>query len=191
LNQGVGALCPLPLFDPGEKLLLVAREVVGLLEQMPEGNVRQVDADQRAEMATGKLFGHRAAPVAAMRRETFVAQLLGHQRVPHIADAERVARPGWLVGEPVAGQAGNDDVEGIRGVAAMCFRIGQHRNDLREAQEGIRIAVSEDDGQRPIAFAALVDEMDAESADVGPKMRETVDGLLLLPPIESRQPMIG
>jgi hypothetical protein len=58
---------------------------------VPEGNVRQVNADERRAVAAGELLGDGAPPIASLRREAFVAQRLGHQAVPQVADAERDA----------------------------------------------------------------------------------------------------
>jgi hypothetical protein len=50
--------------------------------------------------------------------------------------------------------------------------------------------VSQDDGQRAFAFAALMDEMDAKAVHVGSKVCEAIDGLFLLAPIKAGQPML-
>ena len=103
---------------------------------MPERDVGQVHTDERSRVAARELFGHRAAPVASMRGEALVAEHLGHQRVPQIANVEDRTRLRRLVGEAETGKAWRDDVERVTaGSRAVRLGMRQHRDDLREAQE--------------------------------------------------------
>src|SRR5262249_34247200 len=98
---------------------LGSRHVPGLLEQVPEGNIGQVNAYERVGVTPSQLFGDRAAPIATVRRESSVSECISHQRVPQVADAEDEARPGWFVGEPEPGEARHDDIECIGSIAAV------------------------------------------------------------------------
>ena len=60
-------------------------------------------------------------------------------------------------------------MEGVARIAAMRRGIGEQRYELQEPQERIRIAVGEHDGQRRVASAAFVDEMQRRSPTVARK----------------------
>ena len=112
---------------------------------MPERHVGQVDADQGRGMAAREVLGDGAAPIAAMRAESLIAEFLGHQFVPQVAKSEQAAMAFARLGVAVARQAGNHDIERVGGIAAMRGRIGQQRDQLVEPEERVRVAV----GQRP------------------------------------------
>src|SRR5205085_6703975 len=116
-----------------------------------------------------------AAPVSSVRPEAFVTQTLRHEGCPQIGDPEEGSRLLRLVGESVPGQTGNDDVESICRVTAVGCRVGQHRKDLGETQEGIGKTVGEEERQGTFAFSSLVDEMKAGTFDLGAEMRQAVD----------------
>jgi hypothetical protein len=65
-----------------------------------------------------------------------------------------------------------------------------HRDDFREPKKRIGISVCEDERERTIADAALVNEMNTDAIDRRAKLREPVHGLLLAAPVERTRPVL-
>ena len=83
-----------------------------------------------------------------------VAEHVGHELVPQVADVERPAGLAGRVREAEAGQAGHHDVERVARIAAVRRRIREQRDELQEAVERVGEAVREHDRQRRFAAAA-------------------------------------
>src|SRR5258708_35862599 len=108
---------------------------------MPEWNIRKVYRHHGAGVAARQLFGDRAAPVAAVRSESLVAESLLHQLRPEILNAEDASDLRRPVRKSIARQIGYYDIEGILRPPAERQRIGENRNEFREPVKRIRIAV--------------------------------------------------
>jgi hypothetical protein len=109
--------------------------------------------------------------------------------VAHIAHIEeRVSRFG-AIRESISRQARHHDVECVGRLAAVTGRIGEHRDDLGESKERIRKAVCEHDRERLGSLPSLVNEVDAPSAHVGPKMRPAIHRGFLSAPVELVAPV--
>jgi len=133
--------------------------------------------------------GDAGAPVAPLRPKPPVAEA-AHQFGPEVGDAKRMHPSlGRAVGEAIARQRGHDDIERVARVAAVARRVGEQRQDLEHLDERAGPAVGDDQRQRGRACAARVDEMDAQPADGGAKVREGVDGPLLRRPVEALVPV--
>jgi len=145
-----------------------------------------VNSGERVRVIAAKVLGDGAAPVAAVRAVARVAQFARHQLIPQIGDAESTAAIENRIGERISGQARYDDVERVSGIG----RIGQQRNQLREAQERIGKAVREHDRQRLVSLTALVDEVDVHALQASAKMLKVVDARLLRPPVEAGLPVL-
>ena len=146
----------------------------------------EVDADQVPGMRVPQLRRDDGAPVAAGRGEFFVVEA-GHELHPQLSHARRAhAGAAQRLGETIARQGGHDDIEGIRGIAAMRRRIRQRPDRVLPVPERPRPAVSEDERHRFHAgrpLALCMDEVDGHAVDDGPELREAVDGGLLGAPI--------
>src|SRR5918999_5034986 len=88
------------------------------------------------------------------------------------------------VGEAEPRQRRHDHVEGVGRVPAETRGVGEHRDYLLEAVERVGPAVQEQDRHGRGTFAALVDEVDPETAYLRPKVRRPVELGLLLAPVE-------
>ncbi len=83
----------------------------------------------------------------------------------------------------------HDNVESVRGVAAVPRRIGQRREHPRELDRRARPAVQEEQRQRALDVAASVQEMDGLAIDRRDRLRDGVQGRLLGAPIEVARPI--
>jgi hypothetical protein len=127
---------------------------------------------------------HTRADVAAVSAESCVAETIPHQPTPHVGDRPFEHRRGHRVGEAVAGQRGDDDVESVFGAPAVGQRVGQERQEVEMLEERAREAMGEDDRKRGRPVPALVDEMHPQPVDPGEMVRQTVELALLPAPIE-------
>src|SRR5438552_7308743 len=89
-----------------------------------------------------------------------------------------------LAREAKARQVRHHYIERVFGASAVRQGIGKHWNELDEAVEGVRIAVSQDQRKRRWTFAAFVNEVDGEPVDQRFEMSELVEGAFLPAPIE-------
>ena len=136
------------------------------------GGPGQVDADDAAGRDHRQHAGDARPDVGAVRGEPLVAEP-GHQLGPRLSDAEEVeARGGQRRREPVAGQARDDDVEGVGRIAAVGPRVGERSDESRELDRGARPAVREDEGQGIGLGGPDVEEVDGLAVDVGGELRE-------------------
>ena len=94
-----------------------------------------------------------------------------------------------LVGEAVARERGDDDVEGVRRIAAMARRVRERADHLVHLVEAARPAVGEDQGQRCFASALDVDEVNPVSVDLSAEVREAVELTFLRTPVELVSPV--
>jgi hypothetical protein len=108
----------------------------------------QIDADQVLGMPSAELNRHTRADVAAVSAESCVAETIPHQPTPHVGDRPFEHRRGHRVGEAVAGQRGDDDVESVFGAPAVGQRVGQERQEVEMLEERAREAMGEDDRKR-------------------------------------------
>ena len=81
---------------------------------------------------------------------------------------------GRLAREAVARQRRDDDVEGVRGAAAMRGRIGQRLDDLQLLDDRAGPAVGDDHRQGVLMLRADVDEVDVQPVDLGDELRQGV-----------------
>ncbi len=135
--------------------------------------------------------GHARAPVAALRAEPLVAKL-PHQPHPEGGDGLGVhAALTGVVGEAVAGQRRRDDVEGVGGVAAVARGVRQWPNDLVHLEEGAGPAVGDHQRHGVGTLALDVDEVDAETVDVGLELRKLVEHPLVGAPVVDVAPVLA
>jgi hypothetical protein len=87
-------------------------------------------------------------------------------------------------------QRRHDHIEGVGRVPAETRRVGEHRDYLMEAVERVGPAVQEQDRHGMGTLAALVDEVDPETAYPRPKLRRPVELGLLLAPVEGVPPVV-
>jgi hypothetical protein len=103
----------------------------------------------------------------------------GHQLVPGAGDVRRVpAGLGGAAGEAVAGDRGDDHVEGVAGLAAVGGRVAERADHLQHLDDRSRPAVGEDDRQRVGVRRHRVDEVDVEAVDLGDEVGDGVQPLL-------------
>src|SRR5262245_18436908 len=116
-------------------------------------------------MAAREQFGHGGAPVAAMRGELRIAQLVSHQRVPLMAESEESAFRGARSGKSISRETRHYDVERVGLIAAVRCRISQQWDELEKTIERVGETVGQDDRQRRGTPSLLVDEMNACAID--------------------------
>ena len=113
----------------------------------------RVDADQAVESDAAHRVGDLRAHVAALRDVAGVAEPL-HELVPGLADADRApAELGRLVGEAVAGDGRQHEVERVLGAAAVRGRVGEGADGLEQLDDRARPAVGHDQRQRVLVRA--------------------------------------
>ena len=135
-------------------------------------------------MPPGQLDRHARADVAAVGAEPLVAKPCGGQAAPQVGDGRLQEWLGERIGEAVARQRRDHDIERVLRPTSMALRVGQERQQVEVLDERAREAVREHDRQRLRSATALVHEMDSQPVDLGPEMRETVELLLDLAPVE-------
>jgi hypothetical protein len=109
---------------------------------------------------------------------------LAHQPVPQPGDVAVVhTRPSGPLGEAVARQRRDDDVEGGT-VDAVGLRVGQQRHQRQQLHEGAGPAVAQDQRQPVPIPRPLVDEVDAHAVQVGLEVVEGVEVAFLSAPVE-------
>jgi hypothetical protein len=110
---------------------------------------------------------HERAGVTAAGCEPVVAQGVAHQTNPEVGrlrDAD-TRRAEWAR-ERGARKRGDDDVERVLWIAAVCTRIAERADEVLVVPERPRPAMREDDRDRCRALAALVDEVDRDAVEV-------------------------
>ena len=124
-----------------------------------------------------------------MRAVARIAQVR-EQPIPQFSDARRsVAGLGWDLGEAIPRQRWHEDVEGVRGIAAVGAGIGQRFDDLVEFVESAGPAVGEHERQGIGSLPGCVDVVQAEAVDLAHEMVVTVECGLLTAPVEAVGPV--
>ena len=146
-----------------------------------------------ADHPLGKLPADKAsygrAPVTAVRPVARVAQIR-EQPIPQFSDARRpVAGLGRDLREAVPRQRRHEDIEGVRGIAAVGAGIGQRFDDLVEFVESAGPAVGEHERQGIGALSDRVDVVHAEAVDLAHVMVVAVECRLLPAPVEAIGPV--
>ena len=90
---------------------------------------------------------------------------------------------GGLVGEAEAGQGGDDQMEGVGGIAAVRGGVGERPDDLQELDDGAGPAVGQQERAGVRLGRADVQKVDADAVDFGPELRMRVDARLRRPPV--------
>src|SRR5262249_14738736 len=112
--------------------------------------------------------------------------------MPHIADIKDRSAGGRLVRKGVARKARRYDVERVSCIAVMGCRVGQQGNELREANNGIRETVREDNRKRRGPAAPFMNTMNADSAfEPDAELRKAIEGGFLRAPVEVGAPIRG
>ena len=93
-----------------------------------------------------------------------------------------------LVGEAVAGQGRQHEVERVLCVPTVGSRIGE-ADDFEELDHRAGPAVRDDQRQRALVARLDVDEVDVEPVDLGLELREGVQLCLGLPPVVLGRPV--
>ena len=149
----------------------------------------RVDADQ----ALGRLAAHRVgdagAHVAALGHVAGVAET-AHQLGPGPRGAAEIpADLGRLAGEPVPGQGGQHEMEGILGAAAVRGRVRQRADGVEQLDHGAGPAVGHDQRQRVLVRRPDVDEVDVHAVDLADELRQRVQARLDPPEVVLVQPV--
>src|SRR4030095_11291956 len=85
--------------------------------------------------------------------------------------------------EAVARQRRRDHMEGVGGLAAMSFGVGQPRDDVEKLHDRAGPAVHEKQRKGVGTSGASVDEMDRLAIDPGAEVREMIEPRLLGSPV--------
>jgi hypothetical protein len=107
-----------------------------------------MDAEQLVAMGMCESADDVAAPVAALRGESRIAEDLGHQsgeEIGHLGDAK--TRLAWLEREREAGKRRCDDREGVCRVAPESDLIGKSWDELVELPHRPRPAMDQEERQ--------------------------------------------
>ncbi len=130
-----------------------------------------MDAKQPGRSQACHRVGDGGALVTALGDVAAIAEA-GHQLRPGLRDAGGIpAEVRRLVGEAVAGQRRQHEVEGVLGASAVRRRVGQRADDLEELQDRAWPAVRDDQRQRVLVLRLHVDEVDVEAVDLGRELR--------------------
>jgi hypothetical protein len=95
------------------------------------------------------------------------------------------------IGEAVARQGRNHDVERVRRAAAMRGGIGERLDDLQLLDDRARPAVRDDERQCIVMLRSHMNEMNVQPVDLGQELRMGVQPRLRLPPVVLRRPVTG
>ncbi len=133
----------------------------------------------------------RRAPVATLCHVSVIAQHLRHQLRVVTRHGARTQGAVGLAREPEADQRGRDDVEGILGLAAEPFRMGERFDDFHELDDAARPAMGDQQRHRRRAAPLFVQEVDVDAVHGRDEMIEAVDRRFLLSPVEFVQPVCG
>lgn len=141
----------------------------------------------------GLLPGHRVrdhrAVIAALCDVALVAEAL-HKHVPGAPDPLRTpSRFAWLAREAIAGDRGDDHVEGVLGPAAVSFGMGERADRADHFQDGARPAVGHEQRQCVGVARTDVNEMDVHPVDLGDELRQGVQAFLQLAPVVGCRPV--
>ncbi len=133
----------------------------------------------------------RRAPVAALRAVAGVAQAR-HQHLPRVGDAPHIPPAFTCVpGKREPGDAGRDDVKGIRWIAAVRPGVGKRPDNVDELDDGAGPAVGQDQRQGVWLGRAHVQEVDGLAVDRGLELREGVEPRFPPAPVVPVTPVCG
>ena len=150
-----------------------------------------MDADQPVEGQAAHRVGDLGADVAALRDVPGVAEAV-HQLGPGLSDADGApAELGRLVGEAVAGDGRQHEVERVLGASAVCGGVGEWADGLEQLDDRARPAVRHDQRQRVLVRRLHMDEVDVEPVDLGFELRLRVQSSLAPPPVVLGCPVVG
>ena len=134
---------------------------------------------------------HHCAPVSSLRNVLVVSEA-GHQSSPGVRDLlEAPACLGWLAGEAVAGKRRTNDVERIRGIAAVGNWIRERFDHLLEFDDRSGPAVSHDEGLSVRLRGLHVNEVNVEPVQVSHELREAVELRFAVAPIVFLAPVLA
>ena len=188
LDVAVAGLLRLEGATRGEPGLVRLRGRIG---GTGEGHV-QVDAAQVAGVGGAQTRADDGAPVAALRAVALVAELGGHEVVERIRDAGGAPAPlAWLAAPAEAGDGGDDDVEGVGGIAAMGGGVGEGADEVEELEDGAGPAVRQDERVGIGAVAADVPEVDIDAVDLAEELGPGVERGLLGAPVVLVAPVVA
>jgi len=154
------------------------------------GRFTSLKAATPVGMAKRQIGIHRSSPIASLRTEAGIAELVDHQARPEIRNLRRVhAALTRAVRESIAGQRGDDHVERVCRVTAVSCRIREGPDHLVHFVEAARPAVGQHERQRLGSLSLDVDEVDSQPVDLGPELGKLVEEAFLDSPIESIAPI--
>jgi MFS transporter, PHS family, inorganic phosphate transporter len=137
------------------------------------------------------LLGDGRAPVAALGHEADVTQAL-HQDHPGPGDPGGIPAGRRRLGrEPVPGQRGDHQVEGVRRGRAVRGGVGERADDLQLLDDRAGPAVRDDQRQRAGVPGADVDEVDVQPVDLGDEVRQLAEPGLARAPVVAGGPVAG
>ena len=98
---------------------------------------------------------------------------------------------GRFVGEAVAGDGRQHEVERVLGAAAVRGRIGEGADGLEQFDDRARPAVRHDQRQRVLVRRLHVDEVDVQPVDLGLELRQRVQSRFAPAPVVFGRPVAG
>ena len=148
-----------------------------------------VDADQPVGCQAAHRVGDLGAHVAPLRDVPGITQA-PHQLRPRLSDTEGApAELGRLVGEPVAGDRRQHEVERVLSAAAVRGRVGERADRLEQFDDRARPAVRHDQRQRVLVCRLDMDEVDVQPVDLGLELRQRVQSRLAPAPVVLGRPV--
>ena len=112
--------------------------------------------------------------------------------MPGLSDADGTPPDlGRLVGEAVAGDGRQHEVERVLGASAVRGRVGEWADGLEQLDDRARPAVRHDQRQRVLVGRLHVDEVDVQPVDLGLELRQRVESRLTPAPVVLGRPVAG
>ena len=132
------------------------------------------------------------APVAALGTVALVAELGGHEVVEGVGYAGGAPAALLRFAAPAeAGDGGDDDVEGVGGVAAVGGGVGEGPDELEELKHRAGPAVREEQGMGVRPLAADVPVVDVDAVDLAEELGPGVERGLLGAPVVLVAPVVA
>ncbi len=149
----------------------------------PELQTAQVNPQHRLRVLQCHERRDRGPEISSVRAVALVPES-AHEPVPQPRRVSaRDSRSGGPFRKSVAGQRGDDQVERRPG-DAVGVRVSEKRHQGEQLHERAGPAVREDERRRPIAGRPGVDEMDADTIQLGAKVVEPAQPALFRTPVE-------
>ena len=148
-----------------------------------------MDADQALGCLAAHRVGDAGAHVAALGHVAGVAESTHELGPGPCRPAQIPAHLDRLAGEPVPGQGGQHEMEGILGAAAVRGRVRQRADGVEQLDHGAGPAVRHDQRQRVLVLGLDVDEVDLHAVDLGRELRQRVQLRLGLAPVVLGRPV--